>query len=340
MNAIADQRFHVLGAECTRSVLEELGPGLIDTVEQIYRAHSRGRTVNPDSYFLRFPSSASNRIIALPAALTSTEAPVSGIKWISSFPANHERGLPRASAVLVLNDAATGFPFALLESAHISAYRTAASAVLGARALRGGKRRAGVIAVIGAGVIARSVMAMFAADDWKFDAVHVHDLHETAASGFSAELRELFGTPANSVSLATALEADIVLFATTAGTPYVPADFVFRADQTLLNISLRDLPPETILPANNVFDDVDHCLKAQTSPHLAEQRVGDRSFVTGTVVQLLDGECALDPSKASVYSPFGMGILDVCIGREIFYKALAEGRAIEIPSFFAAEPRR
>ena len=53
---------------------------------------------------------------------------LSGVKWIASYPDNHKIGLPRASAVIVLNDAEHGHPIACMEGSIISAVRTAASA--------------------------------------------------------------------------------------------------------------------------------------------------------------------------------------------------------------------
>ena len=41
----------------------------IEVVKDAYLAHGAGRTVNPDSYFLRFPDNSGARIIALPAFL-------------------------------------------------------------------------------------------------------------------------------------------------------------------------------------------------------------------------------------------------------------------------------
>src|SRR5258707_6206030 len=86
----------------------------IEIVRNAYLAHARGQSVNPDSYFLRFPEKPDCRIIALPAYL-GDGFHVAGLQWIASYPGNGQRGLPRASADLVLNDYDTGYPFALLE---------------------------------------------------------------------------------------------------------------------------------------------------------------------------------------------------------------------------------
>ena len=51
----------------------------------------------------------------------------------------------------------------------------------------------------------------------------------------------------------------------------------------MLHVSLRDLAPEILLGSTNIVDDVEHCLKADTSPHLAEQRIGSRDFLAGTL---------------------------------------------------------
>src|SRR5207249_1442660 len=79
----------------------------IGIVREAYLAHADGQSVNPDSYFLRFPDKPDCRIIALPAYL-GNGFDVAGLKWIASYPGNIQRGFPRASAVLVLNSYETG----------------------------------------------------------------------------------------------------------------------------------------------------------------------------------------------------------------------------------------
>src|SRR3989442_3490267 len=123
----------------------------IKIVREAYLAHADGRCVTPDSYFLRFPDKPDCRIIALPAYL-GNGFDVAGLKWIASYPANIQRGFPRASAVLVLNSYDTGYPFAILESSIISASRTAASAALAAYWLSGQSRRAHSLGIVGTGL--------------------------------------------------------------------------------------------------------------------------------------------------------------------------------------------
>jgi 2,3-diaminopropionate biosynthesis protein SbnB len=325
--------FHVITGETVGELLSRDLASAIGVVAQCYLDHEAGRTTNPDSYFLRFPDDQGNRIIALPAAIHG-EGGISGIKWIASFPGNIAWGLQRASAVLILNDATTGYPIAVLEGARISAVRTAASAVLGAYWLNLCRKSASTLAVAGSGFIARNIIDMFAADGWAFGEVLSHDLDEGSADRLATHAEGRFGCPARTVPLPQALEADLVVFATNAGAPYVPTTTRFRADQILLNISLRDLAPELILQCQNVFDDVSHCLKANTSPHLAEQLSGGRDFVTGTIGAVMRGETVLTPDQAVVYSPFGMGILDLALGLAVLERAIAEGSAVAVPGFF------
>ena len=123
--------FHVVPGSTVKRVIDDNKKQVFDAVEAAYRLHGSGNTLNPDSYFLRYPDRPSARIIALPAHLGGA-VQKSGIKWISSFPENRASNLARASAVLILNDATTGYPLACIEASLISATRTAASAALAA----------------------------------------------------------------------------------------------------------------------------------------------------------------------------------------------------------------
>jgi 2,3-diaminopropionate biosynthesis protein SbnB len=324
----------LIAAKAIRNILQGNAEEIEQLVARTYQAHHQQQTVNPDSYFLRFPDSDRNRIIALPAAIATPELQVSGIKWIASYPANLSKGLERASAVIILNDAETGYPFAVMEGAQISAMRTAASAVLGADHCSNLGRRAKSVAFVGGGLIARNILNQFCGRGWQIGKVCCHDLNPDSATALAKHAADSCGLAAHPGSLEQALDAEIVVFATSAMAPYLPEGFQFSPGQTVLNVSLRDLAPQQILTAQNVFDDVDHCLKAQTSPHLAEIQSGARDFVSGALTQVIDGTVRLTDSKPVIYSPFGMGILDVALASFVYAKAMAQGETLQVPDFF------
>ena len=83
-----------------------------------------------------------------------------GLKWVAGFPENATRGLPVISATTILSDPVSGLPLAILDAAGITALRTAA--VSGVAISRWGPTSPGAIAVIGAGVQARSHLPIVA----------------------------------------------------------------------------------------------------------------------------------------------------------------------------------
>jgi ornithine cyclodeaminase len=132
---------------------------------------------------------------------------------------------------------------------------------------------------------------------------------------------------------------DLIVFATTAPRPHVLEPSLFAHNPTVLHISLRDLAPAIILGADNLVDDIDHCLTANTSPHLAEQQVGHRNFITGTIGDLLHSSVTLSGNRPVILSPFGMGILDIAVGKYVYDEAVAQNDLIAIDDFFYERKR-
>ncbi len=314
---------------------------IVDLVEAAYRWHGAGDSVNPPSYFLKFPDRPTARIIALPASLGG-KVRVDGLKWISSFPDNVAAGIPRASAVLILNDHDTGYPFACLESSIISATRTAASAALGAAQLASaaGRSRPRRVGFIGTGLIARYIHTFLAGSGWTFDEIGVHDTHAASAAGFSGYLEQSGAARVTVHDTAEELirSSDLVVFATVAAKPHVTDPALFDHHPLVLHISLRDLAPEILLDAVNVVDDIEHCLKADTSPHLVEQRTGNRDFLAGDLGGTLDdvmaGRLPIPADRTVVFSPFGLGVLDLAVGKYVYDRVRDTGELNVIEDFF------
>jgi ornithine cyclodeaminase len=90
-----------------------------------------------------------------------------------------------------------------------------------------------------------------------------------------------------------------------------------------------------ILSCDNVVDDIDHVCRAQTSVHLAEQRVGNRGFIRCTLAEVIEGKSAprRDPNGVVVFSPFGLGILDLAVGTLVRDFGNEQGIGILVDSF-------
>src|SRR5215216_7201539 len=144
--------FAVIPGAQVQEALDGREKEIVELVEATYRLHGAGESVNPPSYFLRFPDRPTARIIALPASIGG-QMRVDGLKWISSFPENVAAGVPRASGVLILNEPDTGYPFACLEASIVSATRTAASAALAADRLTRDRPRPIRVGFVGVGLI-------------------------------------------------------------------------------------------------------------------------------------------------------------------------------------------
>lgn len=324
----------VLTGADVAAVLDGSREECLDVVRRAYLAHDAGETVNPQSGFLRFPHMPRSRIISLPAYLGG-DFDVAGIKWIASFPDNRDHGLPRASAVLLLNDATTGFPFACLESSIISAARTAGSAVLAAQTIVG-ERKAARIGVIGTGLIARQVWKFFHELGWEIGGWRLFDLDAAAAGRFGDRLTR--GGAADVVvaddAAAAFADCDLVVLTTVAGEPHLHDPKLVAHAPVVLHLSLRDLAPEIILAANNFTDDIDHAVRERTSLHLTEQRVGNRDFVHGTLADLLTGRVARPVGEPVIFSPFGLGVLDLGVGAWVHDRVTARGGGRIVPNFY------
>lgn len=314
---------------------------IIETVRRAYIAHAENQSSLPHSLFLRFPDQPRNRIIALPAYL-GADFSVAGIKWISSFPGNLERGLERASAAVLLNSTETGRPEALIEGSLISAKRTAASAALAARQLRAGVDGGGAnddsASLVGLGVINFEIARFLLAACPEIKRLFVFDLDAQRAEQFKERCLETFDEL--EVKVITDMQAalsssSLVSLATTALKPHISDLSMCAPATTILHVSLRDITPEAILTADNVVDDVDHVARAETSIHLAEQLTGHRDFVRCTLADILRGVAPArrDGESISIFSPFGLGVLDLALSEFVRRQGLEQGMGTIIPAF-------
>jgi alanine dehydrogenase len=142
----------------SRRDVEDLGMSMAEVlpiVDQGFRLKGLGKTEMPPKPGIHPRPDCF--IHAMPAYVQEVDA--AGLKWVSGYPSNPARGLPYISGLVVLNDAASGLPVAVMDAGWITAMRTGASVGVSAKYLA--RPDSTVVALIGCGVQNRhSLMAL------------------------------------------------------------------------------------------------------------------------------------------------------------------------------------
>jgi ornithine cyclodeaminase len=327
----------ILKAHEVSAILENKEREIVQIVKTAYQEHAAGASSLPHSTFLRFPNSEMNRIIALPAYLGG-EFDISGVKWISSFPGNRDLGMDRASAVIIINSNQTGRPKAILEGATISAKRTAASAALAAERLHP-NRQVNTIGFIGCGLINFEIVKFLRSTFPQIGELIIFDNLPNQAIQFGEKCEKSFDPLKVKIvndPKQVLRNSSLISVATTAVTPHISDVSHCTHGSTILHVSLRDFSPEVILASDNVVDDPDHVCRANTSIHLAEKVAANRNFIRCTLADVLnEKEIARKvDSRLTIFSPFGLGILDLAVSKYVYDEACKHGMGMTIESFF------
>lgn len=306
---------------------------IMEIVSKAYVSFTSGKCTLPQSVFLRFPNNNSNRIIGLPAYM-GDDVDAAGIKWISSFPHNINHGIERASALMILNNVKNGHAEAVLESSIISAKRTAASAAVAAHLIHSNPDET-VVGFVGCGRINTEISLFLKKKFKNIKRLIVFDMVPERAEKFlyNIKAKDMDTEVVSSVE-EVLKKAPLVSFATTAGVPYIHDISCCTPNSTILNISLRDFGPNVILKTDNIVDDLDHVCRENTAIHLTEQACGNREFVRCPIADVITGkEKERVEGKTVVYSPFGLGVLDLALACYVRKEAKEKGLGTVIEDF-------
>lgn len=324
----------IIRAKEIAEILKDKEKMIMELVANAYVEHSYGVSSLPHSIFLRFPENERNRIIGLPSYLGG-EYNVAGMKWISSFPANTEKNIERASAVLLMNELENGHVNAVLESSIKSAKRTAASAAVAASLLHSDADEK-TIGFVGCGRINEEMYRFMRAAFPSVKNVVVYDMYSDHADCFIEKIKNIKEVEARKVDSVSEVlaSAPLTIFATTAGVPYISDISTCTNKSTILNISLRDFDPEVVLSCDNVVDDLDHVCRERTSIHLTEAKTGNRDFVRCNIAEVITKrQPGRVGEKPVMFSPFGLGVLDLALGKYVLNKANENGTGIIVEDF-------
>jgi ornithine cyclodeaminase/alanine dehydrogenase-like protein (mu-crystallin family) len=159
------------------------------------------------------------------AAALAPDLGVFAAKVNANFPANPRRhGLPTIQGLVMLLDAATGTPLAVMESGVLTRLRTAAATAVAARYLS--RPDATVLAIAGCGAQAESQLELVH-HVRPLTRVMAYDIHDEVAQAFAARATRTLGVEVRAVAdfHRACRESDIIITCTPSREPFLgPGD--------------------------------------------------------------------------------------------------------------------
>ena len=164
---------------------------IIELLEVAFKEKGEGRVEMPPKPGIHTQPDAF--IHAMPAYIPTLES--AGVKWVSGYPENQEKGLPYISGLLILNDPETGIPTAIMDATWITAKRTGAATAVAARYLA--RKDSSTVGILACGVQGRSNLEALSCV-FGIKRVKVYDIRPEVAQKFAREMASQTSTPKRS----------------------------------------------------------------------------------------------------------------------------------------------
>jgi len=311
----------------SRSDIERLlTPGAcIAAVEDAFRQNALGKAPPPGMLSLY----AEDGGFHVKAAVLTLDRPYFAAKTNANFPHNGPRhGLPTIQGIVVLCEALTGQPLAVMDSMAITALRTAAATAVAAKYLARKNSRTTLICGCGSQAPAqlRALLRVRGAER-----IYAYDRDAEKAQVFATALGAETGVPITTVSdLPSAVaESDIVITCTTARGYFVTREMVrpgtFIAGVGADNEDKQELDPALLAASKLVTDLTEQCAVIGDLHHALAAGAMTRSDVHAELGEIIAG---LKPGRTSdeetmVFDSSGTALQDVAAAAAVHLRALA-----------------
>jgi len=308
-----------------RADLESLGLNwaeIIDVLEDAFQQKARGLVQNPPKP--KVSSRDDAFIHAMPAYLGGSDR--IGLKWVAGYEQNNDKGLPYIYGVMIMNDAETGRPVALLDGGWITEMRTPGVSGVTMRHVPGNPTH---LAIVGCGLQGHRHLEV-ALD------VHPGLTHVTAYDRNEGRARELLDLAGDRITRVAASPTDAVAGADLVITTItVPLDPKLDCANTDPNALLLPVDYDDAL-AQAAFDDaVVYCVD-----DLGQYgSVADSVYFFGLpkpdthLAAVVAGDYAVPATGRRMFLNMGIAMDDVALSSLVLDRAQAAGlgRYIEFP---------
>ena len=291
----------------------------VDAVADAFRMHSIGGAILPPP--MHIPTSSGG--FHVKAGLLPIGPGYAAFKVNGNFPGNGQtHGLPTIQGGILLFDASTGSPVAVLDSIEITIKRTGAATAIAARYLARPESR--TVTIFGCGVQGRIQLT---AMRHEFDVrqVFLVDKDAHAAEAFASELAgQGIDVDVPIKPKKAAFASDVIVTCTSAHAPFLgPADVragTFVAAIGADNPEKGEIEPALLKKARVVTDLTEQCSYMGDLHHAIEAGVMQTADVHAELGELVagtkPGRCA--PEEITLFDGSGVGIQDVAASVRAF----------------------
>lgn len=299
---------------------------IIEAIEMGLAAQGRGETVIEPRVHLNPQSGVEGHFNVLRGSIAG-EVDRAGVKVVSDFYANFEKGLPSEMAVLTLMSRTTGMPQAILDAGGITDMRTGAVTAVGAKYLA--RKSSKILGHIGArGTAYWNVRLLDSLFD--FDEIRVHSRRPESYKPFVERLTRELGKEVRAVDNweETVRGADIVVEASrlTEPTPLLKTEWIKPGalvmpygTKSAVELSLTDIM------AKLVVDDWGQCREGELGSLRAHVRAGKLSPDTlhAEMGEIVAGKKAARESEDEtiLFWHRGLSLSDIALGHAMLAKA-------------------
>jgi len=295
----------------------------IDLMKDAFVQLSSGQAVVPQRSSMEMPA-LDARALVMPVHIARSGR--FGMKLVSLFGNNPDRGLPYLQALMVVFDASDGHPLALMDAEYLTALRTGAASGLATELLANTDAR--TVMIFGAGAQGRLQLEGVCAVRGISRAI-VFDPNPERSEKFCRDMSARYPFPVMPArSPAAVADADVICTATTSQQP-VFDDANLRAGAHINAIGafrpeMCEIPPATVLRATIVVDHRPSCL-AEAGDIIGpiERGLFDAGRIHAELGELIAGEKRgrAEAGEITVFKSVGNAAQDLVAATQVLHNA-------------------
>jgi ornithine cyclodeaminase/alanine dehydrogenase-like protein (mu-crystallin family) len=282
----------------------------INEVEKAIKLLAEGKAIQPPKIYMSIPG---HHGFVKPMTAYVEPMGVAVSKIFTFFPDNPTKhGLPTVHATIIVNDAETGAPVALMDGNWITGLRTAATSAIAAKYLA--KKDSHVIGIIGNGYQGRTHLEALG-EVCKVEEVHAFDTFDKTRDRYVAEMRNRGFNVKPAASYQEAVLGSDIVVTCTAGDEvmvrpewYEPGMFIAKVG------SYQELDTRVVTDADKVVVDWWDYVSSRVKELnlLAEKGLFNRGKVYAEIHEVVGGlkPGRENPDEKTLFISIGMGVED------------------------------